>query len=199
MPTAFGEFRAVAYRNCTDGTEHLALVMGDIAAASRTERGVLTRVHSECLTGDILSSMRCDCGAQLEHAAQLIAEEGSGVIVYLRGHEGRGIGLAHKIRAYALQEQGLDTVDANTAQGLPVDARSYGIGAQILVDLGVSRLRLITNSPTKTDGLEGYGLDIAGRIPLPAAATRHNVRYLRTKRDRMGHDLDIHDTDIRMG
>ena len=196
MPTAFGDFRAVAYRNSLDGTEHLALVMGDLAAASRTDCGVLVRVHSECLTGDILGSMRCDCGAQLEHAARLIAEEGCGVIAYLRGHEGRGIGLAHKIRAYALQEQGLDTVDANTAQGLPVDARSYGIGAQILVDLGVSRLRLITNSPTKTDGLEGYGLDIVERTPLPVAATRHNVRYLRTKRDRMGHDIDI---DIRMG
>lgn len=191
MPTAFGDFRAVAYRNSLDGTEHLALVLGDVAAASRTERGVLTRVHSECLTGDILGSMRCDCGTQLEHAARMIGEEGCGVIVYLRGHEGRGIGLAHKIRAYALQEQGLDTVDANTAQGLPVDARSYGIGAQILVDVGASRLRLITNSPTKTDGLEGYGLYIADRVPVPIDVTRHNVHYLRTKRDRMGHDLDI--------
>lgn len=191
MPTAFGEFRAIAYRNSLDGSEHLALVMGDVAAAGTSERGVLTRVHSECLTGDILGSMRCDCGAQLEHAARLIAEEGCGIIVYLRGHEGRGIGLAHKIRAYALQDQGLDTVDANTAQGLPADARSYGIGAQILVDAGASRLRLITNNPTKTDGLDGYGLDIVGRISLPVAATRHNVRYLRTKRDRMGHDLDI--------
>lgn len=191
MPTSFGEFRAIAYRSSLDGSEHLALVMGDVAAAGRTPRGVLTRVHSECLTGDILGSMRCDCGAQLSHATSLIAEEGCGVIVYLRGHEGRGIGLAHKINAYALQEQGLDTIEANTAQGLPVDSRSYGVGAQILADLGIGRLRLITSNPTKSDGLEGHGLEIAERISLPAHVTQHNVRYLRTKRDRMGHDIDI--------
>jgi len=191
MPTAFGEFRAIAYRSALDQSEHLALVMGDVAAAGRTPQGVLTRVHSECLTGDILGSMRCDCGAQLAHAASLIAEEGCGAIVYLRGHEGRGIGLAHKINAYALQEQGLDTIEANTAQGLPADARNYGVGAQILADLGVGRLRLISSNPTKSDGLEGHGLEVVERISPPAHATRHNVRYLRTKRDRMGHDLDI--------
>ncbi|MGY1821004.1 bifunctional 3,4-dihydroxy-2-butanone-4-phosphate synthase/GTP cyclohydrolase II [Geodermatophilus sp. SYSU D00079] len=188
MPTEFGTFRAVAYRSVLDGTEHLALVMGDVAAAGQSERGALVRVHSECLTGDILGSLRCDCGAQLEQALAEIAAEGAGAVVYLRGHEGRGIGLGHKIRAYALQEAGLDTVDANTVQGLPVDSRSYGVGAQILGDLGVRRLRLITNNPAKYGGLDGYGLDIVGRVALPVVETPHNVRYLRTKRDRMGHD-----------
>jgi 3,4-dihydroxy 2-butanone 4-phosphate synthase/GTP cyclohydrolase II len=187
MPTEFGEFRALAYRSTVDGTEHLALVMGDVAAAGRTQAGALVRVHSECLTGDILGSLRCDCGGQLEQALRAVAAEGVGVVVYLRGHEGRGIGLAHKIRAYALQEQGLDTVDANTAQGLPVDSRSYGVGAQILGDLGVNRLRLITNNPAKYGGLDGYGLTIVGRVAQPAVVTPHNIRYLRTKRDRMGH------------
>jgi 3,4-dihydroxy 2-butanone 4-phosphate synthase/GTP cyclohydrolase II len=187
MPTEFGDFRALAYRSTVDGTEHLALVMGDVAAAGRSEAGALVRVHSECLTGDILGSLRCDCGGQLEQALRAIAAEGVGAVVYLRGHEGRGIGLAHKIRAYALQEQGLDTVDANTAQGLPVDSRSYGVGAQILGELGVNRLRLITNNPAKYGGLDGYGLTIVGRVAQPAAVTPHNVRYLRTKRDRMGH------------
>lgn len=190
MPTAFGDFRAVAYRSELDGTEHLALVMGDLAAASRTDRGALVRVHSECLTGDILGSLRCDCGSQLEQALSAIAEEGCGAVVYLRGHEGRGIGLAHKIRAYALQEQGLDTVDANTALGLPVDSRSYGVGAAILADLGARRLRLITNNPAKYGGLEGFDLEIVGRIGLPTVITPHNVRYLRTKQERMGHTLD---------
>ncbi|WP_406690248.1 bifunctional 3,4-dihydroxy-2-butanone-4-phosphate synthase/GTP cyclohydrolase II [Saccharopolyspora sp. ID03-671] len=189
MPTEFGDFRAVAYRSTLDGTEHLALVMGDVADAGRSAAGVLVRVHSECLTGDILGSLRCDCGAQLEQALRAIAEEGCGAVVYLRGHEGRGIGLAHKIRAYALQEQGLDTVDANTAQGLPVDSRSYGTGAQILGDLGIRRLRLITNNPAKYGGLDGYALDIVSRVHLPTVPTPHNVRYLRTKRDRLGHAL----------
>ncbi|MFD4195080.1 bifunctional 3,4-dihydroxy-2-butanone-4-phosphate synthase/GTP cyclohydrolase II [Amycolatopsis thermoflava] len=189
MPTVFGDFRAVAYRSRLDGTEHLALVLGDVAAAGRGERGALVRVHSECLTGDIIGSLRCDCGAQLEQALQAIAEEGCGAVVYLRGHEGRGIGLGHKIRAYALQEQGLDTVDANLAQGLPVDSRSYGVGAQILGHLGVRRLRLITNNPAKYGGLEGYGLEIADRVTLPVNHNPHNVRYLRTKRDRLGHLL----------
>jgi 3,4-dihydroxy 2-butanone 4-phosphate synthase/GTP cyclohydrolase II len=191
MPTVFGDFRAMAYRSKLDGTEHLALVMGDVAAAGRAEGGALVRVHSECLTGDMLGSLRCDCGSQLEQALREIAEEGCGVAVYLRGHEGRGIGLAHKIRAYALQEEGLDTVDANAAQGLPVDSRSYGIGAQILGDLGVRRLRLMTNNPAKYGGLDGYGLEIVGRVRLPAAENAHNSRYLRTKRDRMGHDLGL--------
>jgi 3,4-dihydroxy 2-butanone 4-phosphate synthase / GTP cyclohydrolase II len=191
MPTVFGDFRAVAYRSTIDGVEHLALVRGDVAAASRTERGALVRVHSECLTGDIIGSLRCDCGAQLEQALQAIATEGVGAVVYLRGHEGRGIGLAHKIRAYALQEAGLDTMDANIAQGLPVDSRSYGTGAQILADLGITRLRLITNNPAKYGGLDGYGMEILGRVGLPAVATPHNVRYLRTKQERMGHLLAI--------
>ncbi|WP_239154293.1 bifunctional 3,4-dihydroxy-2-butanone-4-phosphate synthase/GTP cyclohydrolase II [Amycolatopsis sp. FDAARGOS 1241] len=191
MPTAFGDFRAVAYRSVLDGTEHLALVRGDVAAAGRTPSGALVRVHSECLTGDILGSLRCDCGAQLEYALREIAAEGAGAVIYLRGHEGRGIGLAHKIHAYALQEQGLDTVEANLAQGLPVDSRSYGIGARILADLGVRRLRLITNNPAKYGGLEGYALDIVGRVRLPVAQTPHNVRYLRTKQERMGHDLGV--------
>jgi 3,4-dihydroxy 2-butanone 4-phosphate synthase/GTP cyclohydrolase II len=187
LPTEFGDFRAVAYRSTLDGTEHLALVYGDVAAVSRSSAGVLTRVHSECLTGDILGSLRCDCGAQLERAMQAVAEEGCGVLIYLRGHEGRGIGLAHKIRAYALQEEGLDTVDANLALGLPVDSRNYGTGAQILTDLGVSRIRLITNNPAKYKGLAGYGIEITGRVSLPITANPHNVRYLRTKEDRMGH------------
>jgi 3,4-dihydroxy 2-butanone 4-phosphate synthase/GTP cyclohydrolase II len=191
MPTAFGSFRAVAYRSTLDGTEHLALVMGDVAEAGRSERGALVRVHSECLTGDILGSLRCDCGGQLEQALRAVAAEGCGALVYLRGHEGRGVGLAHKIRAYALQEQGLDTLDANIAQGLPADSRSYGVGAQILADLGISRLRLITHNPAKYGGLRGYGLTVVGRVALPVIHTAHNVRYLRTKRERMGHDLDV--------
>jgi 3,4-dihydroxy 2-butanone 4-phosphate synthase / GTP cyclohydrolase II len=189
MPTEFGDFRAIAYRNTLDGTEHLALVMGDVAAASKDPRGTLVRVHSECLTGDILASMRCDCGTQLELALRAIAAEGCGVLVYLRGHEGRGIGLGHKIRAYALQEQGAGTVDANIIQGLAVDSRSYGIGAQILGDIGVRRMRLMTNNPAKYGGLEGYGLQITSRVALPTIETPHNVRYLRTKRERMGHIL----------
>ena len=195
MPTAFGTFRAVAYRSTLDGSEHLALVMGDVSETGRSDRGALVRVHSECLTGDILGSLRCDCGGQLEQALRAIAAEGCGALVYLRGHEGRGIGLAHKIKAYALQDQGLDTVDANTVQGLPADSRSYGVGSQILGDLGISRLRLITNNPAKFGGLEGYGLTIVGRVVLPVVETPHNVRYLRTKRDRMGHDMEVRAAD----
>ena len=189
LPTRYGDFRALAYRNTLDGTEHLALVTGDVVAASRTREGALVRVHSECMTGDILGSLRCDCGDQLDQALRAIGDAGAGALVYLRGHEGRGIGLGHKLRAYALQEQGLDTVDANTAQGLPVDSRSYGVGAQILGDLGINRLRLITNNPAKYGGLEGYGLTIVGRMALPTAVNEHNIRYLTTKRDRMGHQL----------
>lgn len=191
MPTEFGDFRALAYRSTLDGTEHLALVMGDLAAASRTPGGALVRVHSECLTGDIIGSLRCDCGGQLEQALTAVAAEGVGAVVYLRGHEGRGIGLGHKIRAYALQEQGLDTVDANTAQGLPVDSRSYGVGAQILADLGATRIRLITNNPAKYGGLDGHGLTVVGRVGLPVVETTHNIRYLRTKQERMGHELVV--------
>ena len=196
MPTEFGQVRAVAFRSVVDGSEHFALVMGDVAEAGHSRQGVLVRVHSECLTGDILGSLRCDCGAQLERALAEIAREGCGVLVYLRGHEGRGIGLAHKIRAYSLQEQGLDTVDANRALGLPDDSRSYGVGARILADLGVRRMRLITNNPSKLGGLEGYSIEIVGRVSLPTAVTAHNVRYLRTKRDRMGHALDTPLPDV---
>ena len=191
MPTEFGDFRALAYRSTLDGTEHLALVMGDLAAASRAFGGALVRVHSECLTGDIIGSLRCDCGGQLEQALTAVAAEGVGAVVYLRGHEGRGIGLGHKLRAYALQEKGLDTVDANTALGLPVDSRSYGVGAQILADLGATRIRLITNNPAKYRGLDGHGLTVVGRVGLPVVETAHNIRYLRTKRERMGHELTV--------
>ncbi|MCT7660696.1 bifunctional 3,4-dihydroxy-2-butanone-4-phosphate synthase/GTP cyclohydrolase II [Mycobacterium deserti] len=191
MPTEFGAFRAVAYRNTLDGTEHLALVLGNVAAAGRSARGALVRVHSECLTGDILGSLRCDCGAQLQQAFKAIAAEGCGAIVYLRGQEGRGIGLAHKIRAYALQDQGMDTIEANTAQGLPVDSRRYGVGAQILADIGIRRIRLLTNNPAKYSGLEGHGLELAERVSIETVPTPHNVRYLRTKHDKMNHKLDL--------
>ncbi len=189
MPTAFGDFEAIAYRDILDGTEHLALVTGDLAAAGRTEAGALVRVHSECLTGDVLGSLRCDCGTQLQHSMRAIAAEGSGAVIYLRGQEGRGIGLARKICAYSLQEQGLDTVDANIALGLPVDARSYHIGAQILRDLGAIRVRLITNNPDKSAGLTEYGVTITEHVAVPAVETPHNVRYLTTKRERLGHHL----------
>jgi 3,4-dihydroxy 2-butanone 4-phosphate synthase/GTP cyclohydrolase II len=200
MPTLFGQFRAVAYRSVVDQTEHLALVMGDVAEAGATDAGALVRVHSECLTGDIIGSLRCDCGEQFEQAMAAIAAEGAGAVIYLRGHEGRGIGLAHKIRAYALQEEGLDTIEANLAQGLPVDSRNYGVGAHILADLGIRRLRLITNNPAKYGGLDGYPLEIVDRVGLPARPTEQNVRYLRTKRDRMGHEfIGIHDPEADSG
>jgi len=154
------------------------------------EEDVLVRVHSECLTGDVFGSLRCDCGVQLDLALKRIAEEGLGVLVYLRGHEGRGIGLGHKIRAYSLQEQGHDTVDANVELGLPVDSREYGIGAQILNDLGVTTMRLMTNNPAKYGGLEGFGLAISGREPVVTEPNPENVEYLRTKRERMGHVFD---------
>jgi 3,4-dihydroxy 2-butanone 4-phosphate synthase/GTP cyclohydrolase II len=186
IPTPMGEFTGIAYESQLDGEHHLALVRGDVAG----KPNVLVRVHSECLTGDVFGSLRCDCGSQLEYALQRIADEGSGVVVYLRGHEGRGIGLAHKLRAYTLQEQGHDTVDANTELGLPVDSREYGIGAQILVDLGVTTMRLMTNNPAKYGGLEGFGLDIVERVPVQLAANPHNLEYLRTKRERLGHLID---------
>jgi 3,4-dihydroxy 2-butanone 4-phosphate synthase/GTP cyclohydrolase II len=188
IPTAHGQFTAIAFRDKLDGSEHLALVKGEIGDG----QDVLVRVHSECLTGDVLGSQRCDCGFQLEHALKTIAAEGRGVLVYMRGHEGRGIGLGNKLKAYALQEQGYDTVDANLALGLPVDARDYGTGAQILVALGVHTMRLLTNNPTKRAGLQGYGLSIADRVPMPTHVTPENVTYLATKRDRCGHYL--HDT-----
>jgi 3,4-dihydroxy 2-butanone 4-phosphate synthase/GTP cyclohydrolase II len=185
LPTEFGVFQAFVYENVLDAEQHMALVYGDIEKA----RDVLVRVHSECLTGDALGSLRCDCGPQLHTALAKIAAEGTGVVVYLRGHEGRGIGLGHKIRAYALQEDGRDTVDANIELGLPVDSREYGIGAQILVDLGVTTMRLMTNNPSKYGGLEGFGLTIVERVPLESRPTEFNIDYLRTKRERMGHLL----------
>jgi 3,4-dihydroxy 2-butanone 4-phosphate synthase / GTP cyclohydrolase II len=186
LPTEFGQFQAYVFESVLDGEQHMALVYGDISSA----RDLLVRVHSECLTGDALGSLRCDCGPQLHTALAKIAAEGAGVVVYLRGHEGRGIGLGHKIRAYALQEEGHDTVDANLEQGLPVDSREYGIGAQILVDLGVSSMRLMTNNPIKYGGLEGFGLNIVERVPLESHPTSFNIDYLRTKRERMGHLLE---------
>jgi 3,4-dihydroxy 2-butanone 4-phosphate synthase/GTP cyclohydrolase II len=186
LPTEFGEFRCVAYQSVIDHETHLAFVMGEPAG----EPNVLVRVHSECLTGDVFASMRCDCGAQLKAALRCIAEEGMGVVVYLRGHEGRGIGIAHKLRAYELQDGGLDTVDANVELGLPIDSREYGIGAQILVDLGITTMRLMTNNPAKRGGLEGYGLEIVSRVPLHTTPNDENIGYLRTKRDRMGHLID---------
>jgi 3,4-dihydroxy 2-butanone 4-phosphate synthase/GTP cyclohydrolase II len=185
IPTAHGEFTAVGYESLLDRTDHVALVRGEIGDGQE----VLVRVHSECLTGDVFGSRRCDCGPQLDAALRRVAEEGRGVVLYVRGHEGRGIGLMHKLQAYQLQDTGHDTVDANLELGLPADARDYGTGAQILVDLGIRTMRLLSNNPAKRAGLEGYGLEIVGREPLPVHATPENLRYLRTKRDRMGHDL----------
>jgi len=186
LPTIHGEFQAVVYENVLDGEQHMAMVYGDVT----TTEPVLVRVHSECLTGDAFGSLRCDCGPQLQAALAKIAAEGAGVVVYLRGHEGRGIGLGHKIRAYALQENGADTVEANVELGLPVDSREYGIGAQILVDLGVTSMRLLTNNPAKYGGLEGFGLNIVERVSLESQPTAHNIDYLRTKREKMGHLLE---------
>jgi len=183
LPTEYGNFRAVAYRSDIDASEHIALVAGDLGDG----RDVLTRVHSECFTGDVFGSYRCDCGPQLHAALRLVAEEGRGVVLYVKGHEGRGIGLLDKLRAYALQDAGRDTVDANIELGLPVDARDYGTGAQILVDLGVKSMRLLTNNPTKRAGLEGYGLHISERVPLVIDPNEHNAGYLDSKAMRMGH------------
>ena len=185
IPTDYGEFECITYKSELDNLTHIAIVRGQPAGKD----GVLVRVHSECLTGDIFGSRRCDCGTQLHEAMRMIDQEGLGVIVYLRGHEGRGIGIARKLEAYRLQDRGYDTVDANIHLGLPVDSREYGIGAQILVDLGVTTMRLMTNNPAKRGGLEGYGLQIVERVPIVTAPTAENIRYLQTKRDRMGHDF----------
>ena len=174
-----------AYESMLDGVEHLALVQGDVSGAEP----VLVRVHSECLTGDVFGSCRCDCGPQLQLALANIAEAGRGAVVYLMGHEGRGIGLAAKVAAYRLQDGGLDTVEANLAQGLPVDDRDYGIGAQILDDLGVQAVRLMTNNPAKTEGLAGYGFEITERVPLIVEPTADNGAYLSAKRRKLGHLL----------
>ncbi|CAK9174065.1 unnamed protein product [Ilex paraguariensis] len=183
IPTTWGPFTAYCYRSILDGIEHIAMVKGEIGDG----QDVLVRVHSECLTGDIFGSARCDCGNQLALSMQQIEAAGRGVLVYLRGHEGRGIGLGHKLRAYNLQDDGRDTVEANEELGLPVDSREYGIGAQILRDLGVRTMKLMTNNPAKYSGLKGYGLAIAGRVPLVTPITMENKRYLETKRAKMGH------------
>ncbi|MEU2781543.1 bifunctional 3,4-dihydroxy-2-butanone-4-phosphate synthase/GTP cyclohydrolase II [Streptomyces sp. NPDC007110] len=185
LPTAHGTFTAYGYRSTVDGVEHVALVHGEIDDGE----DVVVRVHSECLTGDVFGSQRCDCGPQLEAALERIQEEGRGVVVYLRGHEGRGIGLMSKLRAYELQERGRDTLDANLELGLPADARDYGAGARILADLGVRSVRLLTNNPDKSAALLAHGIRVGEREPMPVQAGEHNLRYLRTKRDRMGHDL----------
>ncbi|MFF1282777.1 bifunctional 3,4-dihydroxy-2-butanone-4-phosphate synthase/GTP cyclohydrolase II [Streptomyces sp. NPDC058299] len=190
LPTRHGTFTAYGYRSTADGVEHVALVHGEPGDGE----DVLVRVHSECLTGDVFGSLRCDCGPQLDTALRRIQDEGRGIVVYLRGHEGRGIGLLSKLRAYALQEQGHDTLDANLELGLPADARDYGAGAQILADLGVRSVRLMTNNPDKTEALLRHGLRVTGREPMPVQAGEHNLHYLRTKRDRMGHDLPWLDT-----
>ncbi len=183
LPTDFGEFQLHLYRSTVDGEHHLALVKGDPSKAEAP----LVRVHSECLTGDVFGSRRCDCGSQLHQAMQMIEEEGCGIVLYMRSHEGRGIGLPAKIHAYKLQEGGLDTVEANLRLGFPAELREYGVGAQILVDLGIKKMRFLTNNPKKVIGLEGYGLEIVERVPIKAEPNPHNAQYLDTKRTKMGH------------
>ena len=196
MPNRSGEWRAFGYLSSVDGTEHLALVFGDIGEAGGggggggEPGGVLVRMHSECLTGDVFGSRRCDCGDQLNASMDMIAAECRGVVLYLRGHEGRGIGLISKLRAYQLQDGGADTVDANIELGLPVDAREYSTGAQMLADLGVRSLRLLTNNPAKVRGLSGFGIEVTGRVSLPVTPTPDNLRYLMAKRDRLGHKIE---------
>ena len=191
IPTPFGPFNAIAYESETDGLQHIALVRGNPTA----DTPVLVRMHSECLTGDVFASLRCDCGVQLEDAMRRIDEEGEGVIVYIRGHEGRAIGIVHKLQAYKLQDGGADTVEANIELGFPVDARDYGTGAQILADLGLHQLRLLTNNPDKRAALEGYGLEVVERIAVETVPTVHNLRYMQTKRDKLGHDIVFADTE----
>jgi 3,4-dihydroxy 2-butanone 4-phosphate synthase / GTP cyclohydrolase II len=192
IPTKYGDFTAYVFASLLDGTEHMAFVRGEVAGKQR----VLVRVHSECLTGDVFGSMRCDCGVQLDQALASVAAAGEGVVVYLRGHEGRGIGLGHKLRAYTLQDQGRDTVEANVELGFPADSREYGIGSQVLVDLGITTMRLMTNNPAKYGGLEGYGLEIVERVPLRTSPTDENIAYLRAKQEKMGHLLDIEDEGL---
>jgi 3,4-dihydroxy 2-butanone 4-phosphate synthase/GTP cyclohydrolase II len=187
IPTRHGDFTAHVFESLLDGTEHLAFVRGEVSGKDR----VLVRVHSECLTGDVFGSMRCDCGVQLDRALERIARDGEGVVVYLRGHEGRGIGLGHKLRAYKLQDQGRDTVEANLELGFPADSREYGIGAQILVDLGITTMRLMTNNPAKYGGIEGYGLEIVERVPVHTEPNHENIAYLRAKQEKLGHLLDL--------
>jgi 3,4-dihydroxy 2-butanone 4-phosphate synthase / GTP cyclohydrolase II len=192
IPTKYGPFTAYVFESLLDGTEHMAFVRGEVAGRSN----VLVRVHSECLTGDVFGSIRCDCGLQLDLALERVADENEGVIVYLRGHEGRGIGLGHKLRAYTLQDKGRDTVEANVELGFPIDSREYGIGSQILVDLGITTMRVMTNNPAKYGGLEGYGLEIVERVPLRSRPTDENIAYLRAKQEKMGHLLEIEDEGL---
>ena len=191
IPTKHGDFIAHVFESLLDGTEHLAFVRGEVAGADN----VLVRVHSECLTGDVFGSLRCDCGTQLDLALERVAAEGEGVVVYLRGHEGRGIGLGHKLRAYSLQDEGRDTVEANIELGFAPDSREYGIGSQILVDLGVTTMRLMTNNPAKYGGIEGYGLEIVDRVALHTEPTTENIAYLRAKQRKMGHLLDLEEDE----
>ena len=192
VPLRYGEFTAHGYSSSYDDREHVAFVYGEIGDGE----DLLVRVHSECLTGDVFGSLRCDCGPQLDASLAAVAREGRGVVLYMRGHEGRGIGLFHKLHAYQLQDAGRDTLDANLDLGLPADARDYGTGAQILVDLGVRTMRLLTNNPAKRAGLEGYGLSVLGTVRLPIHANPENLRYLQTKKDRMGHELDLGDISL---
>ena len=185
LPTAFGDFEVVAYTSLVDGTPYVALVKGDVSGVE----DVLVRVHSGCLTGDVFHSLRCDCGPQLAAAMQMIEDAGRGVIVYIQSHEGRGIGICNKVKAYRLQDEGLDTVEANEQLGFPADVRNYGIGAQVLADLGVTTMRIMTNNPKKLIALEGYGLRVTGRVPILCEATQHNARYLQAKREKLGHML----------
>jgi 3,4-dihydroxy 2-butanone 4-phosphate synthase/GTP cyclohydrolase II len=196
IPTEYGDARAVAYRSSVDPTEHVALVFGDV----NTDEPVLVRVHSECLTGDVFGSLRCDCGLQRDMAIKAIAEEGRGVFLYMR-QEGRGIGLHNKLLAYALQDNGADTVEANAQLGFPPDLRHYGIGAQILVDLGIKNMRLLTNNPKKVVGLESYGLNLVERVPIIVEGNPENIHYLQTKRDKLGHLLEAIESppDTRTG
>ena len=192
LPNSYGQWHAYGYRHEIDGTEHLALVLGEVEGGA----DVLTRLHSECLTGDVFGSLRCDCGAQLEAAMAAIAEQGRGVVLYLRGHEGRGVGLLSKLQAYELQDAGADTVDANLELGLPADAREYSAGAQMLADLGVRSVRLLTNNPAKVSGLTDCGVDVTARVSLKAEVTPYNLRYLVTKRDKLGHQIqDLHESE----
>ena len=191
IPTQYGDFTAHVFESLLDGTEHIAFVRGEVAGKAN----VLVRMHSECLTGDVFGSLRCDCGTQLDLALERVAADGEGVVVYLRGHEGRGIGLGHKLRAYSLQDEGRDTVEANIDLGFAPDSREYGIGSQILVDLGVTTMRLMTNNPAKYGGIEGYGLEIVERVPLHTVPNNENIAYLRAKQRKLGHLLELGDDE----